>query len=94
MSMIFNERHDFETEDVKLLYSKFEDIKFSNIPEAWVILLDKFLENNFVYVKSVSQLYGLLHIDFISSKSKKLETDTLRLEKRLYMIDKDLHAEL
>lgn len=93
---IFKYRHDFISEDLNLLKQKYNNISFNNIPEAWIIILDDFLQIHADKVIEVSQHFGFLSI--IYCQHTYLETNLLqdilkdqrRTEKRLEKIDLDL----
>jgi len=89
----FEHRHDFDCEDQETLRSKHPNAYFSNIPDAWVIIIDEMMEAiNVIDPGSswcISQHYGFLSVlpipnEFISPIIKMAE-------KRLYKIDIDLH---
>lgn len=87
----FYKRHDFESKDLEVLYNKFPKVSFKNIPEAWIVLIDKMLnEVGTYYIKSVEQHYGLLCITETNPQYLDLSIVD-KYEKRIYNIDKDLH---
>jgi hypothetical protein len=55
----FNERHDFEDEDLKVLQQRHPNIQFNNIPTAWIINIDEMLSRiddiDPTFIISVSQ---------------------------------------
>lgn len=93
---IFNQRHSFDSDDHNTLQNNFPDIKFSCIPDAWIILIDNMLRKIGSHVVEVQQFFGLFIV-----RLKNIKQDTLDIcnktisfyEKRLYLIDQDLHAE-
>ena len=81
----FKKRHDFNTEQFLLLKNKYPEVDISEIPDAWIILIDKLLSRT--NIKKVTQRYGLLIVD------KECKFSQL-IEEKLYEIDKDLHEEI
>jgi hypothetical protein len=89
----FIDRHDFEYDDSRFLSSKYPSIKFSNIPEAWVIMIDSALlkMKEPLKIKSISQVMGHLSVDV--SDVSDVDRALLRwLEKKLIELDFDLHS--
>jgi hypothetical protein len=85
----FIERHDFEYDDLNILSLKYPGVMFSNIPEAWVILIDSFLakaKNS--KIKSISQTMGFLIVDGVSESDMKF---LKYLEDKIVQLDIDLH---
>jgi hypothetical protein len=88
----FIDRHDFEYDDSKFLSSKYPNIKFLNIPEAWVVVIDIFLEKmqEPFKIKIISQVMGFLSVDV--GKISNADQAALKwLEKKLIQLDFDLH---
>lgn len=86
-------RHDFEYDDSIVLKNKYKTICFSNIPESWVIPIDNFLSNiDNIYVNKVSQVYGMLVVDFYHYKFNSIYKDKIDLlNKRIKRLDIDLY---
>lgn len=91
---IFKQRHDFLSEDLKVLENNFPHIKFNNIPEAWICEIDSYLNKiDSSGVKSLNQTMGFLHID--CKKITKQDCKVLKsLEKKIYKLDVDIHNQL
>ena len=94
LSKEFQKRHDFNSEELDVLNNNFPNVQFKNIPEAWIVLLDKMLrETGTDHVKSVEQHCGLLCVS--ETKPRELDLSIVdKYEKRLYKIDEDLHDRL
>lgn len=103
----FDRRHDFESEDLQVLANNFPEVDFYNIPEAWIIPIDKMLRVIGKYVSYISQDCGHVRVmrrvmDGDPSVRPGKETDRDKeifsqislLEKRVRAIDKDLHDKL
>lgn len=95
----FNKRHDFNTSGIKYLKNKFKDIKFNNIPDAWIYPLEKFLNTRYIknIVIEVSQENGDIKIikasdklyqDFYNKKASELIDDIELIDIDLYQIFK------
>jgi len=93
LNKAFRKRHDFNTEELKLLQDNFPKIKFIDIPEAWIVLVDKMLRETHEDVKSVEQHCGLLCVTENVPGDLDLSIVS-KYEQRLYKIDKDLHDRL
>lgn len=87
---IFKYRHDFVSEDLDLLKQKYNNIEFKNIPEAWVVILDRFLEKHNKIVKCIQQYFGHLSIVYSCDIDLNVKKDQEKTEKRLQKIDMDL----
>lgn len=89
----FDGRHDFEDDDLNILFERWPNIKFENIPVSWIVPVDEMLchmrLNN--PVKEVRQHFGQLIVitDVLTDKQKKIVKAT---ENKIYSIDKDLYA--
>lgn len=64
----FIKRHDFYSEDLDLLFNKWQPkTLFKNIPEAWILPIDTMLselnKENF-FPKEVEQIFGQLYVNF------------------------------
>jgi len=93
----FEERHDFNSEDLGLLFERHPSVKFFDIPEAWIIPIDEMLclvryANPF---NEVRQVDGLL---VVSIKNGIKEIDLAKYKKivsaadyKIYNIDSDLN---
>lgn len=97
----FLNRHDFEDSDLNLLQSKYPDVLFSNIPQAWILPIDNMLEDIYSVdpeIKlSVKQMFGFLIIDEIPHNPDFLHTFKEIInscEKLIYQLDLDLHNEI
>jgi hypothetical protein len=83
----FDNRHTFECDDFFILQSKFPHIKFRNIPDAWILLIDELLSKiDTSSIKSVSQFCGFIKI--VGAQSFDVQTIE-KFEKRLFKIDID-----
>jgi hypothetical protein len=80
----FDYRHDWDLDEENILKSKWPTIKFKNIPQAWIIPIDKTLStNNILDIKEIRQNYGhvivLPHNNYIENKLeniiKKIDMD-------------------
>lgn len=96
LSDIFNSRHDFNSSELNTLYSKFDQIKFENIPEAWIILIDELLSKVGDNIICVSQKFSYLCINIkngLDDNKKDLTLNTVKyFENKLYEIDADIHT--
>ena len=93
LSKAFEDRHEFNTEELSVLQGNFPNVNFLDIPDAWIILIDKMLREVHKDVKSVEQHYGLLCVS--EKVSGELDLSIISAyEKKLYKIDKDLHDRL
>lgn len=99
LSKTFNVRHDFNTFDVNLLQENFPNVKFQNIPTAWVCLIDSFLNDVFDLNQNlnitITQSFGLFIVSF---SDKDIIDDNIhnlisKYESEIYDIDKDLHSD-
>lgn len=91
----FSARHEFVFEDSNFLRAAYPSIRFSDIPEAWVCLIDTYLRKmqDPTSIRSISQVYGLIVLDVgsVSEHDKKV----LRvLEDGIKMLDVDLYDQL
>lgn len=93
-SEIFRRRHDFSSEDIKILESNFPHIKFKDIPDDWICEIDSHLQKiDSSGIRFIYQTMGFLHID--CQKISKRDCKVLKsLEKKLYKADIDLHEQL
>lgn len=92
----FNCRHDFDTNDVKLLNSRFYNTISYNIPEAWIYLIDCLLAKaytiNPLMVRTITHHYGFLSVIYRDVDVPREFLDYVKeIEKQLYLIDIDLH---
>ncbi len=97
LSQEFQHRHDFDSEDLEVLRNNFPGVKIGNIPEAWIILIDKMLQKIFNHVSAIEQHFGFLVVNYIDYNEKDLynvKKVVKSFENKLYAIDKDLHQEL
>jgi hypothetical protein len=92
---IFIERHDFQYDDLEFLPSKYTNIRFIDIPEAWVVLIDMCLEKiqQLISIKSISQVMGHLSIEAIYLSDEDKVT-LKRLEDMVKQLDIDLHGQI
>lgn len=80
----FDSRHDWDDGELNILQSKWPQIKFKNIPQAWIIPIENFLlKSNLDNIKEIRQEYGQL----IVSNDKMIEN---RLDSIIKKIDMDL----
>lgn len=88
----FIDRHDLEYDDSIFLSSKYPSIRFSDIPEAWVVVIDMALEKmqEPERVQSISQVMGHLSID-VGKVSNRDQAALKWLERKLVELDIDLH---
>lgn len=92
----FIKRHDFCSEDLKTLFSKWDAVKFKNIPEAWIIIIDnmllKFKEYNMI-PKCIEQSFGQLIVfwNFKDNISQIQEDIIKSTSEELKLIDEDLY---
>lgn len=94
----FLQRHDFESDDLKTLQLKFPNATFYSIPEAWILPIDDFLTDvecvrADVEIK-ISQDLGFLNVIFVNDNKDFYKEMILSLEKKVYILDLDLHLEL
>ncbi|MFA5757962.1 MAG: hypothetical protein WC942_01095 [Clostridia bacterium] len=95
-SEIFNHRHDFNCTDINILSDKYTNIIFKNIPEAWILEIDKFLSliKQPKKIFKISQEFGFLVI-FHNDKLIQHDKEILQqLENNLTILDIDLHSQL
>lgn len=97
----FLSRHIFDDSDIKVLKDKYPDVKFLNIPKAWILPLDQMLEDIYSvqpHLKlSVKQLFGFLIVDCIPHDPKfsyTFEFILKQAEKLVYQLDLDLHTDV
>lgn len=91
----FSARHEFVFEDSNFLSTTYPSIRFSNIPEAWVCLIDNYLRKmqDPTSIRSISQVYGLIVLD-VGSVSERDKTVLRALEEGARVLDLDLHEQL
>jgi hypothetical protein len=96
----FEHRHDFDSEDIAVLESKYPDIRFERIPEAWIIVLDQMIRQicrlDPTALVAVRQDFGFLSVSCrVGHQYPEIIRELVSLaEKRLYLIDIDLHRQL
>ena len=72
----FIKRHDFYSEDLDLLASKYNKTKLINIPEAWILPIDEMLlglSNINIFPIYVEQKFGMLFVKYNEIKENSLE---------------------
>ena len=91
----FAQRHDFQYDDMSFLSDKFKTILFNNIPQAWVCCIYDCLSLiDISKIISISQIMGFPIIQY-ENNIGDFEFDILKkMERDLYLIDKDLHNSL
>lgn len=88
-SKIFSDRHSFDGEDVQILKNKFPNIQFNNIPDAWILGIDRLLrKTRYAGIVSIAQRNGFL---FISARNDILSEYIEEVEQEIYSLDADLH---
>ncbi len=90
----FDERHDFESADLKVLKNKFPHAEFNNIPEAWIIVVDDMMRNmrDPGCVKKVRQEYGQLIVEFRKDFDFPENYKVVKqAESKIYKLDKDIN---
>lgn len=90
----FNNRHDFESEQLAVLKKKFPKIKFSGIPDAWIVIVDQMLRNmrELGTVKEIRQEYGQLVVEFLKGYEIPDNKACIQeAESKIYNLDKDLN---
>ena len=94
--IIFNDRHDFEYDDMKYLPSKYPHVTFKSIPEAWVVLVETFLLEleEPLKISSVSQEIGHLLVQTNESLNDHDCDVLIEFEKHTISLDMDIHREL
>jgi hypothetical protein len=85
----FQKRHDFDSEELAVLKAHYPSISFTDIPEAWIYILDQMLERISGKVRKVYQLCGYLIVE--ASLSDDEMNIVERFERKLYEADIDLH---
>lgn len=88
---IFDERHDFEAEDIQTLYERWPEVDFYNIPVAWIVPIDTMLARMRYYnpVIQVRQEFGqliVIHNELTENQRKIIWV----AEKEISKIDEDL----
>lgn len=94
LKLQFDERHDFESEDFSNLKKRFPHCKFTNVPEAWIIIIDEMLcsMREPGTIREIRQEYGQLIIEFrdgfnLPDNRKHIE----EAESKIYRLDKDIN---
>ena len=96
----FDYRHDFQGEDLPVLCSNHPNVRFDRIPEAWIVVADQMLRQigriDSCAVAAVRQDFGFLTVIYHSGHQyPEIIRELVRIaEKRLYLIDADLHRQL
>lgn len=99
----FIKRHDFYSEDLDVLFSKWQNkTTFTNIPEAWILPIDTMLlelnEKN-LFPKRIEQKFGQLFVMFSKdvlnnfTELQQIEHDKIvnRTIEKIKLIDEDLY---
>ena len=90
----FNFRHDFDVDDIDILKKKYPEVKFLNIPEAWIIQVDNMMQCLKSYnVVCVQQQYGFLSV-ILKESTPESKQIIQYFENKMYQIDIDLHKDL
>ncbi len=90
----FDERHDYSSEDLSVLQERWPEVKFVNIPDAWILILDTMLcrlryDNP---VREIRQEYGQLVV--LHKPLRKRQKEVIQqAERQIYAVDADLMAE-
>jgi hypothetical protein len=93
----FKERHDFDSEDLSLLFERHPAVKFHDIPEAWIIPIDEMLcsvryDNPFSEVRQVDGLLVVSIKDGIErTELAKYKEIISAADYKIYNIDRDLN---
>ena len=87
----FDLRHEFQSEDLTTLKERWPNVKFVNIPEAWILILDTMLCKLRYHnpVRVIRQDYGQLVVlhDPLRQRQQKIISDA---EEAIYAIDEDI----
>ena len=86
----FDYRHDWDIEEENVLKTNWPNIKFHNVPLAWIIPIDDLLQKVNKPIKEIRQEYGqliILHDLFNSQQQQQYINDT---EEIIQAIDLDL----
>jgi hypothetical protein len=96
----FEHRHEFDSDDIRLLQTKYPHIRFEGIPEAWVIVIDELVRQvgrlDRTALVAVRQDFGFLSVfRRAGHQYPEIVRELVKLaETRLYLIDVDLHRQL
>ena len=92
----FQKRHSFGGDDVGVLKNKYPNISFHNIPDAWVLGIDEFLDR--VCIRSIAairQACGFFHVSVVEESLGDGFWDQVEIaERKLYGLDRDIHEAL
>ena len=91
----FDVRHEFESEDLEILRERWPGIRFVNIPDAWIFIIDEMLGvmRYDLRIKEIRQEYGqfiVVHDELSDSHKKILK----KCEAAIYKTDVDLFEQL
>lgn len=70
----FRKRHDFYSEDLDVLFNKWDKTSFKDIPEAWILPIDEMLlelSKINIFPISIQQQFGLLFVRYRELKLKE-----------------------
>lgn len=92
----FVDRHDFYSDDLNILFGKWQNIKFENIPEAWIILIDNMLldlSKFNILPKRITQSFGQLLViwGFLDNITEIQENIIKSTSEEIKLIDEDLY---
>jgi len=92
----FSYRHDFGDSDLNVLGCKYPNIRFNQIPTAWIILLDMMLEkiSDCKFISSITQMSGILCVDVVSELSAESDLAISICKKKIEKIDLDLWQDI
>ena len=96
---IFDARHDFNDSDIEVLKGRYPQIRFINIPTAWIVVIDEMLCSMRYHnpIVAVKQEFGQLIIDFSNDPEYQKYIDQYQkyitvAENKVFNIDKDLYV--
>jgi len=91
----FKDRHDFEDDDLELLQDRHPKTQITNIPIAWIIIIDELLcrDRKVNKIKAIDQSYGFIVINYRgdSSVSERLGWAVEDAERKVRELDIDLY---
>ena len=90
----FKDRHDFGDDDLMVLQNNHPTVRFESIPTAWIMVLDQMLMGISEQVRCVSQYYGQMVVFWKGKPTDKAFRSVKLAERKLYMLDEDLHQRL
>jgi hypothetical protein len=93
----FDERHDFDSEELKILSERHPSVKFYHIPEAWILPIDEMLcsVRYTIPFNEVRQINGMLVVAIKHGVSgpelAKYKEIISVADYKIYNIDRDLN---